>query len=312
MASNDTVTINEDTIAVIPILANDSDPDGDALVAQLLSQPQNGQATLSGTNVTYQPQLNFNGTNSFTYKITDTLGSSATGLVTVIVLPVNDPPTANNAVFSQPADTISTNTLSGADVDSSNLVFFISSSPLHGVATLNPTTGNLIYRPVHGFFGADSLRFQVFDGQANSAEATVSITVIAPTDVDHDGMADAWENLWDLNDPNADPDHDGFTSLQEYLANTNPRDEKSFFHILSVVPDADGYWHVTWASVGGTRYRVYSTDSLTNGAAYQPILRSVDEEMDPSPYGAASSQTYIDMRPASVTGARFYRIAVVQ
>src|SRR5882762_6109632 len=49
-------------------------------------------------------------------------------------------------------------------------------------------------------------------------------------------------------------------SLQEYLANTNPRDATSYLHSTGFQRTASGYWQITWASVGGTRYRVFSCD----------------------------------------------------
>ncbi len=51
-------------------------------------------------------------------------------------------------------------------------------------------------------------------------------------DSDNDGMPDSWEienNLDPLtDDAHEDPDEDGFTNLQEYLAGTDPRNPNSF------------------------------------------------------------------------------------
>lgn len=42
------------------------------------------------------------------------------------------------------------------------------------------------------------------------------------TDVDGDGMQDAWERYYSVNDPNADPDNDGITNVQEFRRGSNP------------------------------------------------------------------------------------------
>ena len=54
------------------MLGNDSDVDGDALTAVLVSGPANGTLTLNADgSFTYTPDANFNGTDSFTYKAND-------------------------------------------------------------------------------------------------------------------------------------------------------------------------------------------------------------------------------------------------
>ena len=82
--------------------------------------------------------------------------------------------------------------------------------------------------------------------------------------------------------------------------------------MLSAEQDPDGPFTLTWSSVGGTRYRVQYSNGDTGGGVDGPfgdIVRSIDDEMDPSPYGTASTQSF--SLPSTNT-ARFYRIQVVR
>jgi hypothetical protein len=77
--------------------------------------------------------------------------------------------------------------------------------------------------------------------------------VFLPTaDSNHDGIPDGWCQSFGLSpsDPqmaNEDPDHDGQNNLQEYLADTDPTDPNSFFHILGI-SQASRDRTVTWSN----------------------------------------------------------------
>ncbi|MBI4319195.1 MAG: tandem-95 repeat protein [Chloroflexi bacterium] len=74
------------------MLGNDTDPNGNAITAVLVSGPSNGTLTLnSNGSFTYQPNPNFNGTDSFTYKANDGWADSNVVTVTINVAPVDDP-----------------------------------------------------------------------------------------------------------------------------------------------------------------------------------------------------------------------------
>ena len=95
VAANDTAKTAEDQSVKIDVLDNDTDPDTEKanLRVSVLTQPLNGRARVeSDRTITYTPNANFAGENSFTYRLSD--GSlSDDGSVTVTVTPVNDAPT---------------------------------------------------------------------------------------------------------------------------------------------------------------------------------------------------------------------------
>ena len=90
IAQNDTASTLEDTPIIISVLNNDSDIDGDLFTIHSVTQGANGTVTSNGTAVTYTPQLNFNGTDSFTYTISDGVNISNSATIKVIVTSVDD------------------------------------------------------------------------------------------------------------------------------------------------------------------------------------------------------------------------------
>ena len=180
VAVDDYISTPEETPVSVPVLLNDSDPDGNPIT--LISVvTTNGTAIISGTNVLYTPSTNFFGTNVLTYSITDgTFTNSA--FITVVVTPVNDRPLANNQNVTTPEDTVTNLVLTASDVDSTNLVFALLNSPTNGVlGILNTNTGAVSYTPATNYVGGDSFTFTVFDGSLY-ATGLVSITVTPVND----------------------------------------------------------------------------------------------------------------------------------
>src|SRR5439155_17138214 len=154
------------------VLANDSDVDGDILTAVLVSGPAHGTLTLNADgSLVYMPALNFNGTDSFTYKASDGQAQSGAATVTITVTPTNDAPvSANDDSYTTPEDTQLTVIAPGvlandSDVDLDPLSAVLVSSPSHGTLTLNGD-GSLVYMPASNFNGIDTFTYEASDGQA--------------------------------------------------------------------------------------------------------------------------------------------------
>jgi VCBS repeat-containing protein len=91
LANDDAYSLSEDGTLNVPakgVLVNDQDPEGDALTAALVDNPQHGQVTLNPNGAfVYTPHVNFHGTDSFTYRANDGSANSNTATVHLTVTP---------------------------------------------------------------------------------------------------------------------------------------------------------------------------------------------------------------------------------
>ena len=174
-AAPKSINFNEDTSVDVTLVG--SDVDGDTLQYVKLSDPTNGTLVLkTPPNVySYTPNANFNGTDTFTFKVSDGTLDSPPATVTLLVQPVNDPPVATAQTVAVTEDSPSSLTLTGTDVDGDTLTFALVTPPAHG--TLSGTAPNLSYTPAPDFSGEDGFTFTVNDRALDSAPATVTLHV---------------------------------------------------------------------------------------------------------------------------------------
>jgi hypothetical protein len=183
-ANNDTTTTDEDTPVDVNVLANDVEPDGDTLSVISVTQGANGAVSINpNKTVHYSPNLNFNGSDSFTYTIDDGHGGQSTATVNLTVNPVNDAPTFTINLLSQTvqySDPITTVTVSVSDVDdaTADLTLTVLSSIPAGL-TVTPTgVGSLTIsgNPLVAA-GVYPINLKVEDPHGAVTNATVTITV---------------------------------------------------------------------------------------------------------------------------------------
>ena len=174
-ADDKSVSTAQDTPVAVTLTG--TDPDSDPLTFAVVTGPTHGTLSGTGANLTYTPNAGYSGPDSFTYKTNDGKADSAPATVSITVTPVavNRPPTADDKSVSTPQDTPVAVTLTGTDPDSDPLTFAVVTGPTHG--TLSGTGANLTYTPNAGYTGPDSFTYKTNDGKADSAPATVSITV---------------------------------------------------------------------------------------------------------------------------------------
>jgi gliding motility-associated-like protein len=179
VANSQTVTILEEEVK--PVVLTGSDVDGDALSFIIVTPPAHGVLSGSSANVTYTPAVNYNGPDSFTFKVNDGNGDSNIATVSIAITPVNDAPIANSQSVTTPEDAAVGITLIGSDVDANPLTFTIVTPPTHG--SLGGSGSAITYTPALNYNGPDNFTFKVNDGTIDSNTATVSITVSPLNDV---------------------------------------------------------------------------------------------------------------------------------
>ncbi len=173
VADPQSVSLDEDTD--LDIVLTGSDIDGDSLTFSIVDSPANGILTGSGPNRTYLPALNFNGADSFTFRVNDGHVNSVPATISITVDPVNDRPLAHAQTVKTDKNTPVAFTLTGSDPEDSSLEYEVVDGPDEG--SLTGSAPNLTYTPDADFKGLDTLTFRVNDGDLDSVPATVRILV---------------------------------------------------------------------------------------------------------------------------------------
>ncbi len=209
VAVGDFTTTDEDTAVTVAVLANDSDADGDAISVVAVTQGANGAVIINDDNtVTYTPDADFNGTDSFGYTVADGDGATDSATTVVTVAAVNDAPITNAAAATGAEDdTAIPVVLSGSDIDGTVTHFAITtlsiSATLYTNAALTDAvatdtdyaataeTQTLYAAPDADFDGVVDFDYVAKDdaGAADTAPSTATITLTSVNDAP-DGEAD--------------------------------------------------------------------------------------------------------------------------
>lgn len=171
------VTTKEDT--PVSIVLAGSDPDGDTLTYSVIDDPSHGRLSGTEPDLTYSPDENFNGPDSFTFKANDGKADSAPATVSIMVTSVNDPPTANDDSATAQEDTpiITIDVLANdTDADADRLMVINASQGRNGSVTIN-TSGTLTYAPGRNFCGSDTFSYTLSDGKGGTDAAAVKVIV---------------------------------------------------------------------------------------------------------------------------------------
>ncbi|EGQ9058977.1 tandem-95 repeat protein [Vibrio parahaemolyticus] len=174
----DKATVVEDTSTVIKVLGNDTfEGDGKVVSLDTNNGPANGTVSVNPDgSVTYTPDDNYHGTDSFTYIVTSG-GVSESTTVSVDVTPVNDAPVAKDDIATTQEDTAVTIDVlpNDSDVDGDKLSIESASVPKEQ-GTVEVVNGKLVFTPAENFNGDAEITYTVTDGQLTD-EAKVTVTV---------------------------------------------------------------------------------------------------------------------------------------
>jgi ELWxxDGT repeat protein/VCBS repeat-containing protein len=191
--------------ASLGVLANDTDPENDPLVAIQQTGPVHGTLGLSTNgSFTYTPDAGFIGTDSFTYQASDGINTSNLATVSIAIGGANQAPMislpGSQVVFRNTDLTIATG-LTVSDPDAGSSLMAVSLSVTSGILTLGSTSNltnltgngsttisfqgsfsdinaaltNLVYQPTPGFIGSDSITITV-DDQGNTGSGGNQVT----------------------------------------------------------------------------------------------------------------------------------------
>ncbi len=182
VAVDDIALIQEDTVTIIDVLANDSDPEGGVLTLEVTATT-NGTATVTNNNtLSFTPTADFNGEAAINYTITDSDGGAASATVSITIVAVNDNPVAVADEIESTED--SSNTIevlsNDTDVDGDTLTV-TGALAEHGLVTVNEEQG-LFYIPDLNYNGLDTITYQISDGNGGSASSSVVVTLVAVND----------------------------------------------------------------------------------------------------------------------------------
>ncbi|HCM0584869.1 TPA: tandem-95 repeat protein, partial [Vibrio parahaemolyticus] len=174
----DKATVVEDTPTIIKVLGNDTFEGGDQVVSlDTNNGPANGTVSVNPDgSVTYTPNDNYHGTDSFTYIVTSG-GVSESTAVNVDVTPVNDAPVAKDDIATTQEDTAVTIDALPNDTDADGDKLSIESASVpKEQGTVEVVDGKLVFTPAENFNGDAEITYTVTDGQLTD-EAKVTVTV---------------------------------------------------------------------------------------------------------------------------------------
>ncbi|RZK64642.1 MAG: tandem-95 repeat protein, partial [Pedobacter sp.] len=181
VAVNDIYSTSLNTDVTLPILENDTDPDGTTTIDPgsivIKTNPANGTALIDPVsgNVIYRPNNGFTGSDSFTYTIKDYTGLESNIAIVTIGISIK-PIGSNDAAFtSTNANVVIPIKANDADGANSNIV--LGTSPSNGNVVINPD-GTVTYTPNTGFSGRDSFTYRLRKSSGNESDPiTVTISV---------------------------------------------------------------------------------------------------------------------------------------
>ena len=181
VATNDPVTINEDETVVIDVQANDVDTEDFTLVTTIIDNVNNGSANvISLDSIGYTPTADFSGMDTLTYTICDNESPALcdTAMVIITIVPVNDAPIAINDIAMTDEEMVVMIDVQGNDTDTedSTLTTTIITQGANGNGVV--VAGDSInYTPNVGFFGLDTLLYQVCDNESPALCDTAMVVI---------------------------------------------------------------------------------------------------------------------------------------
>jgi len=209
-STSDSKRMLKDTLLNIPLIANDID--GDTLTYSVVTAPEHGTVSITGSTATYTPEANYNGSDIFTFKVNDGTVDSNTASVTITIESVNDAPVSTTASATSAEDTSVEIALTATDMDGDTLTYSVVTAPEHGTVSITGSTAT--YTPEANYNGSDSFTFKASDGLVDSNTSSVNLTITSVNDAPVSTTASATtaeDSTGEIPLTATDADRDGLT-----------------------------------------------------------------------------------------------------
>ena len=171
------------------IILRGSDDDGDTLSFKIVNSPSHGMLKgldPSTGSITYYPNHDYFGKDTFTFKVTSGNADSDPAIVSIHVAPINDAPTLDDTIVKIEEDTKAKITLTAADVDSSAVYFYLVDTPDHGelspMISRGAYSAEVTYTPRENYNGTDVFKLRLNDKEEYSDIEEVGITITPTND----------------------------------------------------------------------------------------------------------------------------------
>ena len=234
IARDDAAVVPPGVTTVLDVLADDTDPNtGQVIHVASAGVPGHGTAVVVADRIRYTPAAGYHGPDTFGYVVTDDLGATDTGLVT---LTVDGPPvTADDEAVTASATAVTVAvTANDTDPEGQPLTVTSVAAASHGSAVL--LGGQVRYTPAAGFIGTDSFGYVVRDPVGNTATGAIRVHVANSTPVARPDLAAAPA---------------GRAVTVPVLANDDDPDAGQVLHVASAGTAGHG---TTLVDTGGIRY----------------------------------------------------------
>ncbi len=287
LADDDSAITDEDIAVVIDVLDGDTDVDLDGLVVDAVTQGAHGTVVHDGSSVTYTPDANFHGPDSFTYTVSDGQGGTDVATVNVDVASVNDGPVAVDDSTTTDEDVAATIDVlvNDTDVEGDSLSVTAVGAPSHGTAVINPDD-TITYTPDTGFSGEDSFSYTVDDGNGGTAQGTVSIQVTAATsnaiyvyDIRFESRYWGWQRraVFEIR---SDSDGDGQGTSADQVAAGVTITVEFAGQTFTGTTDASGVFRTSWLSRPASGSYAEVHDLVLANYDWDPLAMDLEDDSD--------------------------------
>jgi len=199
----------------LDIELNATDEDNDSITYEITSPPSHGLLSGTAPSITYTPDTDYSGTDSFKFTASDDTDESDEAIIDISVMPVNDDPVPADDNVTTDEDKATIIDVLGNDKDADRddkLHIASATAPKHGTAIIKDN--KILYTPAQDYHGDDNFTYISSDGNGGDVGANVTITVVSVNDMPvakSQSLTEQEDNTLDIKLQATDADNDLLT-----------------------------------------------------------------------------------------------------